>query len=509
MNFRTKIWMLPLSAAAVFVFGLGASYLVGTRTSESLEQLRAVDYPYLERVGRIYSGSEQFRLTLQAAAVEGDEAKLKDVEPAVAAVRASLAEAAGLRGKSESAKALGQAFETYQQAATEATRAMLSGGAVGDLVPRMQANQAAFTKRLAQEKQTADAAVESGQAGAVHGVQFNIWLNLGTGALVLLVLGAASRLILASVWRELGDEPSRLQRFVQRVADGDLRPDAAHGPVVAGSLHDAVSTMAARLRDTVGTIRQATNTIAVASSQIAAGSQDLSSRTEKTSADLQHTASSMSQLTGSVAHTAQAASTADELAGAAAVSAQRGGTIVEQVVTSMGDINDASQRIGEIIGVIDGIAFQTNILALNAAVEAARAGEQGRGFAVVAGEVRALAQRSAEAAKEIKLLVGASTEKVDGGKRLVEEAGGAMQEIVSGVQRVTAVIAEISAATHKQSSGIAQVDQSVRSLDRMTQQNAAMVEQSAAAAESLREQSQRLALAVSAFRLDGTEEQPV
>ncbi|NML17891.1 methyl-accepting chemotaxis protein [Azohydromonas caseinilytica] len=508
MNFRTKIWMLPVSSAAVFVVGLGTSYLVGTRTSERMEQLRTVDYPYLAKVGRITQGAEQFRLTLQAAASEGDDSKLADVGPAIAIVHESVQEAAALTGKADQAQALGQAFETYQRAAVDATHAMLTGGPAAELVPRMQAGQAEFNKRLAAQKTEAEAAVNAAQEDAVAGVHTNSWVSLGTGLLVLLVLGVASRLIVSSVWRELGDEPLRLRRFVQRVADGDLHPDTAHGPVVPGSLHDAVSVMAARLHDTVGTIREATNTIAVASNEIAAGSQDLSSRTEKTSADLQHTASSMSQLTGSVVQTAQAARTADQLAGDAARSAQRGGEIVKQVMASMGDINGASQRIGEIIAVIDGIAFQTNILALNAAVEAARAGEQGRGFAVVAGEVRALARRSAEAAKEIKTLIDASTEKVSGGTRLVEEAGGAMQEIVAGVQRATEVIAEISAATQSQSSGISQVDQSVQSLDRMTQQNAAMVEQSAAAAESLREQSQRLALAVGTFRLEGHEEQP-
>ena len=506
MNFRTKIWMLPLCATVVFGIGLGASYLLGMRTTERIEQLRAVDYPYLARMGRVSQSAEQFRLTLQSAAAEGDEEKIKDVEPAIAAVREAVSEAAALQGKAEVSKALGQAFEAYQQAAIAVTRAMLTGGPAAELVPRMQSAQADFNKRLSEQQSTAESAVDNAQSEAVSGVQTNTLLNLGTGTLVLLVLGVASRLIVTSVWRELGDEPSRLQRFVQRVANGDLRADMARAPAVPGSLQDAVSIMASRLRETVGTIRHSANAIATASNEIASGSQDLSSRTEKTSADLQHTASSMSSLTGSVSHTAQAARTADGLASAAAVSAQRGGEIVEQVMSSMGGINDASQRIGEIIAVIDGIAFQTNILALNAAVEAARAGEQGRGFAVVAGEVRALAQRSAEAAKEIKDLISASTEKVEGGTRLVKEAGNAMEEIVAGVQRVTAVIAEISAATHSQSSGIAQVDQSVQSLDRMTQQNAAMVEESAAAAESLREQSQRLALAVSAFRLDSSDE---
>ncbi|WP_066342727.1 hypothetical protein, partial [Azohydromonas lata] len=354
MNFRTKIWMLPLCATVVFGVGLGASFLLGMRTTERIEQLRAVDYPYLARMGRISQSAEQFRLTLQSAAAEGDEEKIKDVEPAIAAVREAVTEAAALQGKAGASKALGDAFDAYQQAAIAVTRAMLTGGPAAELVPRMQSAQADFNKRLSEQQSTAEAAVDSAQSEAVSDVQTNTLLNLGTGTLVLLVLGVASRLIVTSVWRELGDEPSRLQRFVQRVASGDLRADMARGPAVPGSLQDAVSIMTARLRETVGTIRHAANAIASASNEIAAGSQDLSSRTEKTSADLQHTASSMSTLTGSVSHTAQAARTADGLASAATVSAQRGGEIVEQVMNSMGGINDASQRIGEIIAVIDG-----------------------------------------------------------------------------------------------------------------------------------------------------------
>jgi methyl-accepting chemotaxis protein len=208
-----------------------------------------------------------------------------------------------------------------------------------------------------------------------------------------------------------------------------------------------------------------------------------------------------------VRHSADSAQQANQLASAAAQSAQRGGEIVSQVVTSMDEINAASRKIGEIIGVIDGIAFQTNILALNAAVEAARAGEQGRGFAVVAGEVRTLAQRSAQAAREIKTLIGASSEKVESGANLVRDAGQSMQEIVAGVRRVTDIIGEISAAAVEQSGGIGQVNQAVSELDRMTQQNAALVEQSAAAASSMREQASKLAQAVATFRIgDGLAE---
>jgi methyl-accepting chemotaxis protein len=256
-----------------------------------------------------------------------------------------------------------------------------------------------------------------------------------------------------------------------------------------------------RVEAAVTQVRQSADSINTASAEIASGNLDLSARTEQTAGSLQQTASSMEQLTGTVRQTADSARTANQLAASASAVAQRGGSVVSQVVSTMDEINTSSKKIADIIGTIDGIAFQTNILALNAAVEAARAGEQGRGFAVVASEVRSLAQRSAEAAREIKGLIGTSVDKVESGSRLVAEAGQTMSEIVASVQRVTDIIAEISAAAAEQSTGIAQVNGAVAQLDTMTQQNAALVEESTAAAESLREQARQLTEALSAFRL--------
>ncbi|MCA6218779.1 MCP four helix bundle domain-containing protein [Ideonella sp. B7] len=268
-----------------------------------------------------------------------------------------------------------------------------------------------------------------------------------------------------------------------------------------GQLMRAIDRMREALRQTVQEVRHSVDSISTASAQIATGNQDLSARTEQTASNLEETASAMEQLTSTVRNSADAASQANQLAASAATVAERGGAVVGEVVATMNAIHQSSQKIADITGVIDGIAFQTNILALNAAVEAARAGEQGRGFAVVAGEVRSLAQRSAEAAREIKTLISASVERVETGSRLVGDAGSTMSEIVTSVQRVTDIMGEISSATREQSQGIGQVNVAVTDLDRMTQQNAALVEQSTAAAESLKDQASRLSSVVSAFRL--------
>jgi len=268
-----------------------------------------------------------------------------------------------------------------------------------------------------------------------------------------------------------------------------------------GQLLSALARMTTELSQSILTVQRAAQSIETASSEIAAGNQDLSQRTETTASSLQETASSMDQLTGTVRHTAESARSANSLAADATAAAVRGGEVMQQVVSNMDEIDAASRKINDIIGVIDGIAFQTNILALNAAVEAARAGEQGRGFAVVAGEVRTLAQRSANAAREIKALIGSSTERVEAGSRLVQEAGASMQGIVNGVEHVTQIIREITQAADQESEGIGHVSAAVTRLDQMTQQNAALVEQSAAAAESLKDQAETLASVVGKFRL--------
>jgi methyl-accepting chemotaxis protein len=326
---------------------------------------------------------------------------------------------------------------------------------------------------------------------------------LGLGAIGLLLAGIVAFGVRRSLLQQLGGEPAEVARIAGRIAGGDLTAaiDADHGD--AGSVMAAMARMQQALNQIVAQVRAGTEALSSASTQIAAGNRDLSARTETQASSLQQTAASMEQMTATVRQNTDSARIASDLAGGATTVASRGAQVVGGVVATMQEITQQSRKIEEIITVIDGIAFQTNILALNAAVEAARAGEQGRGFAVVASEVRGLAQRSAQAAREIKGLIRASVERVNAGGEQVAAAGETMNEIVEQVGKVNDLIRQISDATLEQYSGIGQVNQAVTSLDHMTQQNAALVEQGTAAAETLRDQARGLADAVAVFKLAG------
>ena len=324
------------------------------------------------------------------------------------------------------------------------------------------------------------------------------WLLVGSVLASFVLAAVAMRALVRGITEPLQQAIS----IARRVANGDLgsRIDVDHGNEL-GDLLRSLKGMNESLVNIVGSVRDSSDSIAIGAGQIATGNADLSHRTEQQAGSLQQTASSMEELATTVRANAEAAQAAEKLAKSASEVAVRGGATVMTAVSTMEEINASSKKIADIIGVIDGIAFQTNILALNAAVEAARAGENGRGFAVVAGEVRSLAQRSAQAAREIKTLIASSVERVEAGSRQVGEAGRTMEDIVGQVRRVSDLIAEISVATNEQSSGIGQVGDAVTQLDQVTQQNAALVEESAAAAESLKQQAARLVGAVAAFKV--------
>ncbi|MCS0808881.1 methyl-accepting chemotaxis protein [Massilia agilis] len=317
---------------------------------------------------------------------------------------------------------------------------------------------------------------------------------------------AAAWVITRSLLKQLGGEPGYTARIAGSIAHGDLSIRINTSVSDRGSLLVEMREMRNSLVGIVSQVRRGTETIGTASREIAAGNLDLSSRTELQASSLEKTASAMDKLTATVRQNAENAREANQLAASASDVARKGGEVVSQVVGTMGEINSSASKIADIIGVIDGIAFQTNILALNAAVEAARAGEQGRGFAVVASEVRNLAQRSAAAAKEIKTLIGDSVEKVERGSKLVGQAGVTMEEVVSSVKRVTDIMSDIAAASAEQSAGIEQVNVSIIEMDSMTQQNASLVEEAAAAAQSLQDQAGELARVVSIFKLAEGEE---
>jgi methyl-accepting chemotaxis protein len=330
----------------------------------------------------------------------------------------------------------------------------------------------------------------------------NFWRVMLHAAYV--VVQTSLEVVLAVAMGRTAREGAELSALVASVD----QPDGIALDVTAVDVHEkraqALKSALARMQSVVASVQQSSHQIEVASSEIATGNNDLSARTEQSASSLEETAASMEEMTGTLRQSADAARQASQMAVANAEVAARGGQVVGEVVSTMEEINHSSKKIADIIGVIDGIAFQTNILALNAAVEAARAGEQGRGFAVVAGEVRNLAQRSAEAAKEIKSLIGASVERVEAGTRLVGEAGSTIGEVVANAQRVADIIGEITAATSEQSTGVGQINTAINHLDQMTQQNAALVEQSSAAAESLRVQAQQLAQAIQVFKTAGS-----
>jgi methyl-accepting chemotaxis protein len=437
----------------------------------------------------------------QAEVVAAFDPLIKDTSAKISTLQKTLEDRLDHDAERQTFAAIGERRKAYVGVRAEAGKLFADGQTDAGrervraaMVPAAAAYVAAMDDLLQHYEQRTTQAADALGAEIAFGLKL-----LAGGALLGLACGA---LMAAAITRSITHPLQAAMQTADAIAGGDLTQDFhVERRDEIGQLMDVLQRMQSSLQETVRRIRASTDSIGTASSEVAIGSQDLSTRTEQTAANLQETASSMEQITATVRQSADAAAQANQLTAGAASVARRGGEVVAQVVATMEQINASSKKISDIIGTIDGIAFQTNILALNAAVEAARAGEQGRGFAVVAGEVRSLAQRSATAAREIKALIGGSVERVEAGARLVGDAGTTMHDIVASVQRVTDIIGEVSAAAAEQDRGMVQVNSAVSDLDRMTQQNAALVEQSAAAAESLKAQAQQLAEVVRVFRL--------
>ena len=405
-------------------------------------------------------------------------------------------------------KEIGQSREKYRTARAELLKRKKAGEDVAEAVERdLRPIAESYLKALAAfSKQTEDRLLTSQQETAAVGTTGQ-WI-LGVGAVVAAVLGLSFAFVST---RSITGPIKKAVAAAEGIAHGDLStPIHTEGTDETGQLLHALSEMQVNLARIVGSVRQGSEAVATASAEIAQGNHDLSARTEQQASALEQTAASMEELGSTVKQNADSAREANQLAASASAVAAQGGEVVGQVVDTMRGINESSRRISDIISVIDGIAFQTNILALNAAVEAARAGEQGRGFAVVASEVRALAGRSADAAKEIKVLINASVERVEQGSSLVDKAGATMNEVVSSIRRVTDIMGEITSASHEQNLGVSQVGEAVSEMDRTTQQNAALVEEMAAAASSLKSQAQDLVQTVAVFKLaSGVNQSPI
>ncbi len=516
MKLRTKLLAAPIITAAV-ALGAGVTHGVLTQVAhdaDRVQQLQDIDQFKIvgsvqAQIGEVHAGV--FRLMALSSAIDDKQVKahLANATDQVEGLQRVLSGLAPEGGDAEllaSAGAMAPLLDKYGKQIRKAVELTSVDAAMGVAAMKAAEQTHAEIAKGMSAIMARTEAIHSARDEASDQQARRSAALFGLLGLLATVAAVAGAFVMQ---RRLVDDLGRAVAISRDVAMGKLDTEARSDRVdEIGDLIRALGHMVGQLRDSLLTVQQATSSIGVASSEIAAGNIDLSQRTELTSSNLQSTASSMSQLTSTVRQSADAASQANQLAASAATVAQRGGQVVSQVVSTMDEINASSRKIGDIIGTIDGIAFQTNILALNAAVEAARAGEQGRGFAVVAGEVRSLAQRSAEAAREIKALIGASVDRVEAGTKLVRDAGGTMDEIVASVQRVSDIIAEISAASAEQSSGIGSVNASVTQLDQMTQQNAALVEESAAAAESLKEQSTRLAQVLHRFELGQSARSP-
>lgn len=506
MRFSSRLIFCTAAPAALFVLALLSSQWGLTRTQSDFDRYLSSDQAVVSQLQELYaqglqSGQAVRNIVLNPAdqqAVENLRTAREAYDSAYADVRqrvqgtvleAAVGQLQALRAaqSNEQDKVVALASED-QAAAAAALKAQET--------PAWRQLRGALLQQLQEAREAAQATHEATRSAA----QRMQWWSAGLALLAVAVAAGLLWVMVRTLRQELGGDPADARTALRRVAEGDLSDDQWLSKPLG--LMAELQRMRQSLRELVQQVQAASAEMLHASSEIAQGNADLSMRTESQASALEETAASMEQLNVTVRQNADSAQTANHLAHSASDVAQQGGAVVERVVDTMKGISASSHRIADIINVIDSIAFQTNILALNAAVEAARAGEQGRGFAVVASEVRALAKRSADAAKEIKDLITTSLERVESGSTLADQAGGTMQDMVGAIRRVTDIMEEISAASREQSAGVAQVGEAITQMDQATQQNAALVEESAAAAQGLRHQAESLLQAVSRFQLE-------
>ena len=502
-SIRLLIGGAVLAIGVVAATGLGSAYLAGSAAARALaaKDLTADVLPpplFLQEVQLVASLAVGGQIKPEAAEVEIDRLR-KDYDSRIAYWKGN-----PIPGVTERLEGAQHDGAQRMLAATPALIAALKAGDAAAVQAAMSPLREAFDAHRLGVDQTVNAASKYADAAMVDQDRFTRGAQIGVlaaGAAAALLLAGLGTLVLRSVLRATGGEPADVAAAANAVAAGDLTRDLIVHPTDQTSVMAAMQRMTVQLRAMVQQLSNAGDAIATGAQQMEGGNLDLSHRTELQASNLQQTASAMEQFTGTVKSSSDTARHAAELARNASDVASRGAEVVGTVVATMQQISEGSRRIGEITALIDSIAFQTNVLALNAAVEAARAGEQGRGFAVVASEVRSLAQRSAAAAREIRVLIGQSVQSVDAGSAQVELAGSTMDDIVRQVQQVTALMGELSSATHEQTQGIGLVGGALQQLESTTQQNAALVEQSAAAAGELKSEAERLLRTVHGFRL--------
>ena len=507
MRFSTKIVAFAAVPAVLFVLGLVCSIGSLVNTREDFGRYIRSEQAIERGLSEMYAQGLQMGQALRNAVVDPANTKAYDnLKAAQSAYEATYTQTLATAKGSEFEAGLKELPALRSTHASAQNKVLALVADKGDAVPVLNKEETPAWRELRaailKQREVAVKASQAAQDQVNTRADWATRISLGMALLATLVAVGLNILMQSTVRKELGGDPAAAREALAQVAQGNLTSRVPNQGD-ANSLMGVMQQMQESLQTLVKGVRVSANSIATATHEIAAGSQDLSNRTEQQASALEETAASMSELGSTVQQNASSARQANQLATTASAVAVQGGDVVGQVVETMKGINESSRRISDIISVIDGIAFQTNILALNAAVEAARAGEQGRGFAVVASEVRSLAGRSAEAAKEIKTLINASVERVEQGTALVDKAGATMAEVVTSIRSVTDIMGQINASSAEQSLGVSEVGEAVTLMDQTTQQNAALVEQMAAAAASLNSQSNDMVQTVAVFRLPG------